>query len=165
MKVRNWTSAMALGAALLGFTAFAQAHGDMGHGSMGGESGPRHIEKMAQKIGLTAAQQEQLKALNEKQRAAAKANREERKKLQAERSAAWTAPTLDAARLESLRQQEVKLFDAISRQRLEHQLAVAKILTPEQRQKMAQWRMKRHDRKDDDDHDDGHHRDAKHKHD
>jgi len=138
MKVRIWTSTLALAAALLGIPALVQACPDMGGGARDGAAMP-HMEKMAQKIGLSAAQQAQMKALHDQHRAAMQENREQSKKLQAERSAAWAAPTLDAARLENLRVQEVKLFDAMSRQRLEHQLAVAIILSPEQRQAMQNW--------------------------
>ena len=98
-----------------------------------------HMKRMAQKMGLDATQQAQMNALHEQQRTAMQEHREQSKKLQAERSAAWAAPTLDAARLESLRVQEVKLFETMSRQHLEHQLAMAKILSPEQRQAMQNW--------------------------
>lgn len=147
MKARIWTSSMALAAALLGFTVVAQAHpGMMEHEVHEGRTMP-HMQQMAQKMGLSAEQQKQLQALHDKQQTAMQANREQSKKLREERSAAWSAPTLDAARLENLRLQEVKLFDAMSRQRLEHRLAVANILTPEQRQKMASWKKDRHERK------------------
>ena len=138
MLVRVWTSSLALAAALLGFSAIAQAHPDMSSMAGRAESVP-HIQKMAQRIGLSAGQQEQLQVLHDKRKMAMQAQREQSKKLQQERSAAWAANTLDAARLESLRLQEVKLFDTTSRERLEHRLAVAKVLTPEQRQKMQSW--------------------------
>ena len=107
------------------------------------KQGSPHLDRMAKKLNLTAEQQSQLKALHEKQQAAIKAQRAQTLQLQAERSAAWAAPTLDSARLESLRQQEVKQFEAMSKLRLEHQFALAKILSPEQRQKMANWQKER----------------------
>ena len=154
MKVRAWTSVLALGAALLGAPVMAQsaaqapaheppqAWAEHGHMGVAAPHGAR-MEKMAEKLGLSAEQKKQLQALHEQEKAGMQAQREQRQKLQAERSAAWAAPTLDAARLENLRVQEVKMFDAMSRQRLEQQLAMAKILTPEQRQKMAEWKKQR----------------------
>lgn len=149
MKTRIWTSALAVAATVLGLSTAAQAQPWMGQGQehdgmhMAQKAGAPHVEHMAKKLGLNTEQQNQLKALHEKQRAAMQSQRKQNQKLQEERSAAWAAPTLDAARLESLRQEEVQQFEAMSKLRLEHQLAVAKILTPAQRQQMAQWRKDR----------------------
>lgn len=152
MKTRIWTSALAVAATVLGLNTAVQAQPWMGQGQdhgnmrMAQKAGAPHLEQMAKKLGLSAEQQAQLKALHEKQQAAMKTQHEESQKLQAERSAAWAAPTLDSARLESLRQQEVKQFEAMSKLRLEHQLAVAKILTSAQRLQMADWQKERQDR-------------------
>ena len=147
MKNRFWTSSLAIFATILGLSTAVQAypwmehHAD--HGSMQQKQGSPHLDRMAKKLNLSAEQQSQLKALHEKQQATIKAQRAQTLQLQAERSAAWAAPTLDSARLESLRQQEVKQFEAMSKLRLEHQFALAKILSPEQRQKMANWQKER----------------------
>lgn len=147
MKARIWTSALAVAATLLGLSTSVQAQPWMGQEHDGmhmtRKAGAPHLEQMAKKLGLNTEQQNQLKALHEKQQAAMQNQRKQNQKLQEERSAAWAAPTLDAARLESLRQQEVLQFEAMSKLRLEHQLAVAKILTPAQRQQMAAWRKER----------------------
>ena len=147
MKNRFWTSSLAIFATILGLSTAVQAypwmehHAD--HGSMQQKQGSPHLDRMAKKLNLSAEQQSQLKALHEKQQAAINAQRAQTLQLQAERSAAWAAPTLDSARLESLRQQEVKQFEAMSKLRLAHQFALAKILSPEQRQKMANWQKER----------------------
>ena len=147
MKNRFWTSSLAIFATILGLSTAVQAYPWMehhaNHGSMQQKQGSPHLDRMAKKLNLSAEQQSQLKALHEKQQAAIKAQRAQTLQLQAERSAAWAAPTLDSARLESLRQQEVKQFEAMSKLRLEHQFALAKILSPEQRQKMANWQKER----------------------
>ena len=147
MKNRFWTSSLAIFATILGLSTAVQAYPWMehhaNHGSMQQKQGSPHLDRMAKKLHLTAEQQSQLKALHAKQQAAIKAQRAQTLQLQAERSAAWAAPTLDSARLESLRQQEVKQFEAMSKLRLEHQFALAKILSPEQRQKMANWQKER----------------------
>jgi Spy/CpxP family protein refolding chaperone len=156
MKPRIWTSTLALAATVLGLSAAVQAqpwmgqnpaHNDMRMMHPTGAAG--HWEQMAKKLGLSSEQEGQIKALHEKQQAAMKAQREQSQQLQAERSAAWAAPTLDAARLESLRQQEVKQFEAMSKLRLEQQLALAKILTPAQRQQMAEKHKARQERRQD----------------
>jgi Spy/CpxP family protein refolding chaperone len=150
MKTRIWTSVLAIAATVLGLSATAQAqpwmeqnagHSDM---PMAHKSGDPHLAQMAKKLGLSAEQQKQIQALHAGQQDAMRSQREQSKKLQAARSAAWAAATLDAARLEDLRQQEIKQFDAMSKLRLEHQLALAKILTPTQRQQMADWQKARH---------------------
>ena len=147
MKNRFWTSSLAIFATILGLSTAVQAYPWMehhaNHGSMQQKQGSPHLDRMAKKLNLSAEQQSQLKALHEKQQAAIKAQRAQTLQLQAERSAAWAAPTLDSARLESLRQQEVKQFEAMSKLRLEHQFALAKILSPEQRQKMTNWQKER----------------------
>ncbi len=147
MKNRFWTSSLAIFATILGLSTAVQAYPWMehhaNHGSMQQKQGSPHLDRMAKKLNLTAEQQSQLKALHEKQQAAIKAQHAQTLQLQAERSAAWAAPTLDSARLESLRQQEIKQFEAMSKLRLEHQFALAKILSPEQRQKMANWQKER----------------------
>lgn len=107
------------------------------HGNKDTARSEQHWNKMSKKLALTPAQQEQMKTLHQSQRQAMQSQMEQRKKLRQDQRAAMQAPVLDAAKLEDLRQQELRLHDQTSKQRLEHQLAVAKILTPEQRQKMT----------------------------
>ena len=107
------------------------------HGDKDTARAEQHWNKMTKKLALTPAQQEQMKTLHQSQRQAMQSQMEQRKKLRQDQRAAMQAPVLDAAKLEDLRQQELRLHDQASKQRLEHQLAVAKILTPEQRQKMT----------------------------
>ena len=106
------------------------------HGDKDTARAEQHWNKMTKKLALTPAQQEQMKTLHQSQRQAMQSQMEQRKKLRQDQRAAMQAPVLDAAKLEDLRQQELRLHDQASKQRLEHQLAVAKVLTPEQRQKM-----------------------------
>ncbi len=106
------------------------------HGDKDTARAEQHWNKMTKKLALTPAQQEQMKTLHQSQRQAMQSQMEQRKKLRQEQRATMQAPVLDAAKLEDLRQQELRLHDQASKQRLEHQLAVSKILTPEQRQKM-----------------------------
>lgn len=132
-----------------------------GHDDKDGARAEQHWNKMSKSLALTPAQQEQMKTLRQKQRQAMQSMMEQRKKLHQEQIAAMQAPTPDRVKLENLRQQELRLHDQASKQRLEHQLAMAQILTPEQRKKMAekmQARANKYEKK--------HHADRKkHKHD
>lgn len=96
----------------------------------------QHWKKMSKNLALTPAQQEQMKTLRLNQRQSMKNQMEERKKLREEQKIAMQAATPDRVKLESLRQQELRLHDQASKQRMEHHLAMVAILTPEQRQKM-----------------------------
>ena len=107
-----------------------------------------------------------MRTLQLSQRQAMQSQMEQRQKLRQEQKVAMQAPVPDRAKLEGLRQQELRLHDQASKQRMEHHLAVAAILTPEQRQKMQaqmQARTDKYDKKhskkrkhnkDDDDKDD-----------
>jgi protein CpxP len=57
------------------------------------------------------------------------------------------APTLDKAAIETMRAEQIKLADEASKQMTSTMLAVAEVLTPEQRAQLAQKMEKRRDRK------------------
>ena len=61
--------------------------------------------------------------------------------LRDKQMAVLTAPTVDAAAAESVRQQMLAQHDAMSKQMTQTMVAVANVLTPEQRAKFAE-RMK-----------------------
>ena len=120
-----------------------------GHDDKDGARAEQHWNKMSKSLALTPAQKEQMKTLRQKQRQAMQSMMEQRKKLHQEQIAAMQAPTPDRVKLENLRQQELRLHDQASKQRMEHHLAMVAILTPEQRQKMnaqMQARAKKHDK-------------------
>ena len=108
------------------------------HGDKDGARAEQHWNKMSKSLALTPMQQEQMKKLRQTQRQSMQSLMEQRKKLRQEQMAAMQAPTPDRAKLESLRQQELRLHDQASKQRLDNQLAMMQILTPEQRKKMAE---------------------------
>ena len=132
-----------------------------GHGDKDDARAEQHWSKMSKSLALTPTQQAQMKTLRQNQRQGMQSMMEQRKKLHQEQMAAMQAPTPDRVKLESLRQQELRLHDQASKQRLDNQLAMAQILTPEQRQKMAekmQARTNKYEKKD-------RAHDKKHKHD
>jgi len=131
MKKQTLSAWLLAGAAFFGFSGWAQAQP-----MMGGDHGGAAMQRMATELGLSADQQAQCKALHEREHAAMKANMAQHKAWAEKEHAAWAAPQLDEKQLETLRQEEVQWFDAMSKQRLAHDLAMAKILTPEQRAKM-----------------------------
>jgi len=56
------------------------------------------------------------------------------------------APTIDRAQLEALRVQQMQLRDTASRRMLQARADAAEVLTPEQRAKLAERRLRREDR-------------------
>lgn len=112
-------------------------HGGHGHeGGMKGRMGMRMLDQ----VGATPEQKgnivritETLKAEMKPQREAGKAMREKMKDLLAQ-------PTIDTAAVEALRQQMAAHHDQASKRRMQTMLEVAKVLTPEQRAKLAELR-------------------------
>jgi Spy/CpxP family protein refolding chaperone len=58
----------------------------------------------------------------------------------------FTAPTVDAAAAESVRQQMLTQHDTASRRVLQAMLDISRVLTPEQRAKLAERMNERHKR-------------------
>ena len=135
-----------LAAASAAFSANAQGHGgmggpDRGHGMTMFDGSPQHIDRRIDHLldGLNAsdAQRSQIKQIAvaaaadlSGQRAAGRALREKGMQL-------FAAPTVDAAAAESLRQQMLAQHDQASKRTLQAMLDVSKVLTPEQRAKVA----------------------------
>lgn len=145
MKTKRTLKTLALTLGLAGLMAAAHAAPGGKMGAHGEHNGQAHFERMAKELNLSAEQQTQMKALHEQRMASMKARGEGQKKARDEARQAWAATPPDAAKLEALRQAQVRDFDARSKADLAHRLAVAKILTPEQRQKMQERRGKRGD--------------------
>lgn len=115
----------------------AAAHHGMGHGGMG-EGAGMMSERMLEAAGASAEQKarvrEILKAVHDeqlKQRAAGLA-------MHQQMLALMTAPQIDAAAAEGLRQKMEAQHDAASKRHLQAMLDVGAVLTPEQRQKLAE---------------------------
>lgn len=128
----------------------AQGHGDhheMGPGMMMFSGPPEHVTRavdhMLDGMGATDAQRSQIKQIALTAAAAAKQQHGAEMALHEQAMAVFTAPTVDAAAAESLRQQMLAQHDQASKRTFAAMLDVARVLTPEQRAKVAA-QMKQH---------------------
>jgi Spy/CpxP family protein refolding chaperone len=153
--------ALALAAGVT-FTAGAQpAPGGPAHAHHGGFGGPgmfmgspehigRGVDRVLNGVNATDAQRAQVKQIVQQAAADLKAQRDTGRGLREKSMQIFTAPTVDAAAAESLRQQMLAQHDAASRRTLQAMLDISRVLTPEQRAKlgeqMAQHRQRMQER-------------------
>jgi Spy/CpxP family protein refolding chaperone len=119
--------------------------GPMGQaGSMGGGHGPlagRRIDHLLDGLNATDAQRTQVKQIMAAAASDMKAQHEAGRALRERAAQIFAAPTIDAAAAEQVRQQMVQQHDQGSKRMLQAMLEAGKVLTPEQRAKLAE-RMK-----------------------
>lgn len=141
----------------IGLSAWAQpgfgGHG--GHGGHGRHGGPglfmgspehmnRGIDRMLDGLNASDAQRAQIKQIVQQAAADLKAQRETGKSLRERGMQIFSAPTVDAAAAESVRQQMLVQHDNASRRTLQAMLDISRVLTPEQRAKVAERMKQRH---------------------
>ena len=116
-------------------------HGGMGGGMMFGGS-PEHMGRMIDHMldGLNAsdAQRTQIKQIATQAAADLKAQAATGRGLRQRGMQVFTAPTVDANAAEQLRQQMLQQHDQMSRRVTQAMVAVANVLTPEQRAKVGE---------------------------
>ncbi len=139
--------ALAAGA---GVTAWAQGPHGGGHGrhmhamhGMHGGGGmfmgsPERIDRLLDGLNATEAQRTQIKQIARAAAQDLRAQRKEGRALRDQAAAIFTAPTVDAAAAESLRQQMLARHDASSRRITQAMLEASAVLTPEQRVKLGE---------------------------
>jgi protein CpxP len=103
---------------------------------------------MLERIGASAEQREQIRKIMQSARGDMKARRDEGKALRDKAAALFAQPTIDAAAVESLRQEMVQRHDQASKRMTQAMLEAAQVLTPEQRTKLAEAMKERRARKD-----------------
>ena len=139
--------------ATVAVSAWAQhAPGGPGHYGMGGAGmfmgSPEHMGRMVDHMldGLNAsdAQRSQIKQIAQAAAADLKSERDAGRALREKSLQIFTAPTVDAAAAESVRQQMLAQHDAASRRMLQAMLDISRVLTPEQRAKMGERMQQRH---------------------
>ena len=114
------------------------------HGCMGGffhgspERMGRAIDVMLDGLGATDAQRSQIKQIAIQTAADLKTQADAGRAMRDQGLQIFTAPTVDPAAAEQLRQQMLKQHDQMSRRITQGMLAVANVLTPEQRAKLGQ---------------------------
>lgn len=154
---RFWMFAAPLGAVSIlaiplafaghGWKGWGGCDGRGGHGKMTAEEArdkAGHVaERVLDKLDGTEEQEAQVSALLDQVVPGFVAHRDEAKALKAQFREALSVDQPDPAELEKLRSEALALADKASRQAVDSALQLHKVLTPEQRQKLLDWRGKR----------------------
>jgi len=144
-------SVFVVAAAGAAFSAHAQGHHGPGRGGPDGpgmmmfggppEHARRSVDRLLDGLNATDAQRTQIRQIAIAAATDLKAQREAARGLHEKGMQIFTAPTVDAAAAESLRQQMSAQREQASKRMLQAMLDVANVLTPEQRAKIGE-RMK-----------------------
>jgi Spy/CpxP family protein refolding chaperone len=150
---RRWFGAKRVAAAALiaiaggaALSAFAMDHRHGGPGMMGGGPGMgmmagRGLDRMLDGVNATEQQRTQIQQIMQSAMADLRAQREQHRALMDRAMAVYTAPTVDANAAEQVRQQMLAQHDATSKRMTAAMIEASRVLTPEQRTKLAE-RMK-----------------------
>ncbi|HVU50259.1 MAG TPA: Spy/CpxP family protein refolding chaperone [Polyangia bacterium] len=124
------------GLAVVGALSFSVAQA---RGFGGGPDGfmAFRMHKILDKVGATDAQKAQIKTIWEGLRPQLKTLHQQHAGLRQQITQAMTAPTIDAAAIEKLRQQSVAVMDKVSSVMTQGFVETARVLTPEQRKQAA----------------------------
>lgn len=106
-------------------------------GGMGGMMGGPRAERMLEAVGASAEQRAQIRQIMDAARADLQAQRESGRALHEQMRQLFTQPTVDANAAEALRQQQLAQHDVASKRMMQAMLEVSRVLTPEQRAKLA----------------------------
>ena len=123
-------------ASTFALSAFAfGGHG--GHGGRGGMGG-QHIGRMLDAVDATPEQRAQIKRITDTAATERRAQHDARRALMDETMRVFSAPVVDANAVEALRQRQLQQHDQASRRMMQTMLEVSRVLTPEQRTKLAE---------------------------
>jgi Spy/CpxP family protein refolding chaperone len=141
--LRSWRflapalAVLTLGGGVAATTAYAhpgdqaEAGGQMPGGDM--EFGARRLEHLLDKVNATPAQRTQIEGIWNNLRPQMKANHQQHMALHQQMAAAFTAPTVNAAQIEQLRQQSMTLADKRSQLFTQGLVQTAQVLSQDQR--------------------------------
>lgn len=118
------------------------AHHRMGPGMA---DGPMMAGRALDAIGASAEQKSKVRDIFKAARDDLRKQHDEGRALHQQMLALMAAPQIDAAAAESLRQQQQVRHDAASKRMLQAMLDAQAVLTPEQRQKLAERLKSRHE--------------------
>ena len=133
-------------------TSWAQPMGGHGgHHGMGGgmmmggspERMGRMVDRMLDHLDATDAQRSQIKQIVQGAAADLKSQRDAHKALRQQGMQIFTAPNVDANAAEALRQQMMAQHDQVSRRMTQAMVDISRVLTPEQKAKIAEHLQKR----------------------
>jgi len=129
------------GPGMMGQGSTTMAHGPMGgsggHGGAGGGMFDGMMTRMLDRVNATPEQRTQIQQIRQKQAGEMRGQREAGRALRQQLMAQFAQPTVDAAAVEALRQQQLAMHDAASKRMTAAMLEVSRVLTPEQRKQMA----------------------------
>jgi Spy/CpxP family protein refolding chaperone len=131
-RVLGGVAALAVAGALSFSVAQARGFGGGPEGFMA-----FRMHKILDKVGATDAQKAQIKTIWEGLRPQLRTLREQHMGLHQQITEAMTAPTIDPAAIEKLRQQAVSVMDKVSSVMTQGFVQTAQVLTPEQRKQAA----------------------------
>lgn len=139
-------SLLVAGSAAVALSAWAQpgpGHHGGGPGMMWGGpmGGGRGMDRMLDEVGASDAQKAQIRQIMKSAFDELRAQREQNRGLHDRAMEVFTAPNVDANAAEAVRQQMLQQHDQASKRMTQAMLEVSRVLTPEQRTKMAE-RMK-----------------------
>ena len=125
-------------------TMQAGMHGGMHGGQMGMHGGPMVSDRLLDAVGATADQKTRVHDIFKAAQDDMRKQREAGGDLRQQMMQLMTAPQVDAAAAEALRQQQLARQDVASKRMLQAMLDARAVLTPEQRQKLAERMKSRH---------------------
>jgi Spy/CpxP family protein refolding chaperone len=108
-----------------------------GHRHGGAMMGGMHGERMLDAVDASAEQRSQIKQIMDAAQGDRRAQREAGRALHEQLRQLFTQPTVDARAVEALRVQMVARHDQASQRMMQAMLDVSRVLTPEQRTKLA----------------------------
>jgi Spy/CpxP family protein refolding chaperone len=124
-------------------------HGEMHGGMRGGMAmpfaNPQMAGRLLDSVNATPEQRTQIKGLAEAAQRDLQAERSAGRQLREQAMTLFAQPTVDTRAAEALRQQMLARQDAASKRMTQFMLDVSRVLTPEQRQRLAERMAKRHD--------------------
>jgi Spy/CpxP family protein refolding chaperone len=143
-------AAATLLALLSAFALSAWAHPGYGQGPRGGmgdspERATRMVEHMLRGVDASDEQRRQIRDIAQRAAADLKAQRDAGRTLRERQMQLFTQPNVDAAAVEALRQQMLQQHDQMSRRVTQAMLDASRVLTPEQRAKLAERMKQRRD--------------------
>ena len=111
----------------------------------GGQAGPermgRQMDRQLEEVGASPAQRAQVQQIVKAAAADLKPQHETGRALREQQMSLLAQPTVDASAVEQLRQKMLAHHDQVSRRMTQAMLDIARVLTPEQRTRLAE-RMK-----------------------
>lgn len=119
-------------------------HGPGGMHGAGAMSG-QHVERMLDLVAATAEQRAQIRKIMDSARDDLRGQRDARRALHDQMRQLFTQPTVDARAAETLRQQQLALHDKASQRMMQAMIEASRVLTPEQRAKLAEQMGRRHE--------------------